>query len=143
LSPSSGLSDVLSGRHSVEQALQKPEGFENLWVLQAGSPPPNPSELLSSSAMEELVSGLRASYDWVILDSAPLLAVADTAAMAHVADGVLLVVRANVSTSDAAQKAREQLDRVGARVLGVTFWGLEEASEADRYYAGYRAIKSG
>jgi capsular exopolysaccharide synthesis family protein len=133
-----GLSDVLAGTQDVSAALQEPEGFERLRILPAGSIPPNPSALLSSTAMGNLIAKLRQSADWIILDSAPLLAVADAAALARWVDGALVVARVGVSTRDAALKSREQLGRVGARVLGVVLWGLEDSAVHGGYsYKGY------
>jgi polysaccharide biosynthesis transport protein len=121
-----GLSDILRGTIDAKQALENPEGVESLWVIPAGSKPPNPSELLGSATMEALIASLRETSDWVILDSAPLLAVADAAAVARWVDGVLVVTQAGVSTRDAARKSRDQLNNVGARILGVAVWGLED-----------------
>jgi Mrp family chromosome partitioning ATPase len=98
--------------------------------------------------MEKLIKdGLRESYDWVILDSAPLLAVADAAAAARWVDGVLMVTHAGFSTRDAARESREQLQNVGARILGVIIWGREEKKSArggyDVYSAGDGASPTG
>lgn len=134
VSPSAGLSDVLVGSMDVLGALQQPAGFQgNLKILPAGAMPPNPSALLGSPAMEKLVVSLGESVDWVIIDSAPLLAVADTAAMARWADGVLMVTRARVSKRHDAGKAHEQLENVGARILGVVLWGLEASADSTGY----------
>jgi len=132
-----GLSGILRGARVVQEVLEQPAGFDSLWVLPAGKTPPNPSALLGSSAMEKLIASLRESSDWVILDSAPLLAVADAAATARLVDGVLMVARANVSTRDAARRGREQLANVGVRVLGVALWGLEETAASGGYYTYY------
>jgi capsular exopolysaccharide synthesis family protein len=142
--PTTGLSDVLGDTQDLRGALKQPTGFENLWVLPAGSVPPNPSELLGSSKMEQLLASLRESEDWVILDSAPLLAVADAAAVARWVDGVLIVTRVRVSTHDAARRSREQLANVGARIFGVALWGLEEAHRYGGYggYGGYGSYSS-
>lgn len=131
-----GLSDVLLGRNSLKSALQHPLELE-LLVLGAGKMPPNPSELLGSSRMSEIVASLGEWADWVIVDSPPLLAVADAAAAARWADGVLLVTRGGVSTRDAAKKGREMLEKVGARIVGAAVWGLEQDA-AGRGYGYYQ-----
>jgi len=143
-----GLSDVLLGRNSLKSALQRPLDQE-LLVLAAGKMPPNPSELVGSAKMADLIANLQEWADWVIVDSPPLLAVADAAAAARWADGILLVTRGGVSTRDAAKKGREMLEKVGARIVGVAVWGLEEAGSGrgygyyndgyyqQYYYAGY------
>ena len=131
-----GLSDVLLGAHSMKAALQRP-GDEQLLVMTSGKMPPNPSELLGSQKMKELLAEIAEWADWVILDTPPLLAVADPAAVARWADGALIVTRAGVSTRDAATKGVEMLEKVGARVVGSVVWGLEGGSASTGYYAGY------
>ena len=133
-----GLSDVLAGSHSLKAALQRP-GDDQLLILAAGRMPPNPSELLGSEKMSAVVAGLKDWADWIIIDSPPLLAVADAAAVARWADGILMVTRGGVSTREAARKGQEMLAKVGARVVGVVVWGLEESkhSGAYGYYGGY------
>lgn len=127
-----GLSDVLLGTHSLKAALQRP-GDSQLLVLTAGKMPPNPSELLGSSKMQEVVKSLEEWGDWVIIDTPPLLAVADPAAVSRWADGVLLVSKAGVSTRDAAHKAGELLGNTGARIVGVVVWGLQEGGKGSAY----------
>ena len=134
-----GLSDVLIGTHSLKAALQRP-GDERLLVLTAGKMPPNPSELLGSAKMEEVVKSLEEWGDWVIIDTPPLLAVADAAAVARWVDGVLIVTQAGVSTREASKKAVELLEKVGAKITGVVVWGLDEAragSAGYGYSSGY------
>jgi Mrp family chromosome partitioning ATPase len=81
---------------------------------------------------------LKLRSDWVVIDSPPLLAVADAAAIARWVDGVLIVTRGGTSTRDAATKGREMLEKVGARICGVAVWGLEEGASARGYgYDGY------
>ena len=132
-----GLSDVLMGRNSLKSALQRPMD-EELLILTSGKMPPNPSELLGSEKMRELLDSLKEWADWVIVDSPPLLAVADPAAVARWVDGVLVVTRGGTSTRDAATKAVELLEKVGARIIGAVVWGLPEvgASKAYGYYHG-------
>jgi capsular exopolysaccharide synthesis family protein len=134
-----GLSDVLLGRNSLKSALQK-SNWENLLVLASGKMPPNPSELIGSAKMADLIKSLGEWADWVIVDSPPLLAVADASAFARWADGVLVVTRGGVSTRQAAKTGREMLEKVGARVVGLVVWGLEEGPAGGGYgyyYDGY------
>lgn len=132
-----GLSDVLTGAHGISEALQTPSNVENLSVVMAGPKPPNPSELLGSAAMEKLVAALRESADWVILDAPPILAVADAAAAARLADGVLMVTRIGLTRREDAVRTRRQLDGLNARILGLAVWGLKHDSAAVRAYSGY------
>ena len=133
-----GLSDVLAGSFSLSAALQD-SGVPGLWVLTAGKIPPNPSALLGSETMREIITSMRESVDWIIVDSPPLLAVADAAVAARWADGVLMVTRFGSSTRDAARKGREILDNVGARVVGVVEWGIEAGGGYGKsgYYGNY------
>jgi polysaccharide biosynthesis transport protein len=133
-----GLSDVLLGTHSLKSALQRP-GEEQLLVLTAGKMPPNPSELLSSHKMQEVLHALGEWGEWIIIDSPPLLAVADPASVARWSDGVLMVSQAGVSTREAGAKAMQLLEKVGARTVGVVIWGLDESRAGTAgygYYAG-------
>lgn len=133
-----GLSDVLIGTHTLKAALQRPRD-ESLLVLTSGKMPPNPAELLASPKMDALVTELEEWADWVIIDTPPLLAVADPATVARWSDGVLVVSQAGTSTRDAARRAEELLLKVGAKVVGVVVWGLEEGKSGSAYgyyYAG-------
>ena len=136
LTHATGLSEVLQGRLDVWTAAQRPEGYENLWVLTAGSMPPNPSEILGSMAMGALLGEIRESLDWVILDTTPVLSAADATALVRWADGVLVVVRAQESKRDSARAAREHLSNVGARVLGLIVWGADD-DDAGSGFGGY------
>lgn len=131
-----GLSDVLLGTHSMKAALQRP-GDDQLLVMTAGKMPPNPSELLGSTKMKEIIESLEEWADWVIVDSPPLLAVADPVSVARWVDGVLMVSRAGESTKEAATKGVELLSKVGARVIGVAVWGLDETRNRPGYGYGY------
>jgi len=131
-----GLSTLLAGTATLSEALQKPAGLPNLSVITAGPLPPNPSELLASEAMHKLVGALRESVDWVILDSAPVLAAADSAATTRWVDGVLVVCRLKVTHRDAARAGRQQLQNVGARLLGLAVVGPLETATSMGYY-GY------
>ncbi|MHB9003858.1 MAG: polysaccharide biosynthesis tyrosine autokinase [Coriobacteriia bacterium] len=131
-----GLSDVLLGTHSLKAALQRPTD-EQLLILTSGKMPPNPSELLGSAKMQSLVGELEEWADWVIIDTPPLLAVADPASVARWADGVLMVIHAGKSTHEASTKAVELLDKVGAQMVGVVAWGLDSSkSSGYSYYTG-------
>jgi len=134
-----GLSDVLMGAHSLKSVLQRPRGEEVL-VLTSGKMPPNPSELLGSQKMADLLTSLGEWADWIILDSPPLLAVADGTSLARWADAVLMVVRVATTSREVAKRGRDMLDMVGAHVAGVVVWGLGENSSPDGYgyYDGYR-----
>lgn len=128
---------MLSGEHELGDAIQRPKGLERLSIVTAGRAPSNPSELLGSPRMAMLIASLRESVDWVVLDAPPLLATADAAAIAHLADGVLMVARIGVTTRDESRHARYRLEHMGGRILGVAVLGLKSDSAAARVYSGY------
>ncbi|EKP94107.1 CpsD/CapB family tyrosine-protein kinase [Thermaerobacter subterraneus] len=114
-----GLSAVLAGSCTLEEALQPVPRAKNLWVLPAGPTPPNPAELLGSRRAQELFTGLINDYEVVIYDTPPPGMVADPLVLAPQVDGVILVVSAENSDYVQSQKAKEALEKVGARILGV------------------------
>jgi capsular exopolysaccharide synthesis family protein len=112
-----GLTNVLAGEVGLVDVLQ-PWGRGGMTVIPSGTLPPNPSELLGSPAMSELVAHLRKSYDIIIIDAPPLLPVTDAAVASSLADGVVVVVRyAKTKRNQVAQSMRS-LQAVEARVLG-------------------------
>ena len=115
LSP--GITEVLRGTVSLETAL-RPIGDGSLFLLSAGATVDNPSELVGSEAMRDLLKTLAAQFALVVLDSPPLLVVSDAAILATQTDGVLFVVRAGTTEPEAARAALGLLDAVDARVLG-------------------------
>ncbi len=115
-----GFSSVLSGGATLSEVLQE-TSFANLTFLAAGTTPPNPSELLGSLAAQKVLSELREEFDYVIVDSAPLLAVTDSAILGTKADGALLVCRMGHTKRDQLAHAVGTLEDVGAPLLGVIF----------------------
>ena len=115
-----GFSSVLSGAATLEDALQE-TSFAGLTVLAAGAIPPNPSELVGSLRAKKLLNDLRSKYDYVVIDSSPLLAVTDAAVMAVGADGVLIMTRFGQTTRDQLAHAVGSLQDVGATILGAVF----------------------
>ena len=112
-----GTTSVLIGKVPLHDAIQDVDG--GLAVLACGPIPPNPSELLQSKAMDNLLAQLRADYDIVLLDAPPLLPVTDAALLAAQTDGALVVVRHGKTTRDQLGHAFERLDAVDAKSLGV------------------------
>lgn len=112
-----GLTEVLAGQLSLDEALQT-WGGGLLKVLPPGALPPNPSELLGSQQMAQVISRLKTMFDVVILDTPPLLAVSDAAVLASQADGAVIVVRYGKSSKDAVRDAVSSLDQINAKILG-------------------------
>lgn len=118
LQASKGLSGVLTGAYSLDEALIYVEPPVSLWVLTSGPNPPNPAELLSSPAMEELLKDLRSRFDYLVLDSPPLLAVTDATVLSALVDGVVLVVESGNTPRNALVRSFRMLQDAGGRVLG-------------------------
>lgn len=115
-----GFSTVLSGQATLDDALQKTR-FPGLTVLTSGAIPPNPSELLGSQSAKKLLSEMRSKFDYVVVDSTPLLAVTDAAILAANSDGVLVMARFGQTKRDQLTHAVGSLQDVGAKVLGAVF----------------------
>jgi len=113
-----GLTTVLIGRAQLDDVIQ-PWGNGNIDVIASGRIPPNPSELLGSPQMAELVAELNARYDVVLIDTSPLLPVTDGAILARLVGGAILVVGANTVHKAQVTQALESLEAVGAPVLGI------------------------
>jgi capsular exopolysaccharide synthesis family protein len=119
LEGSVGLTSVLLGRVSLEEAVQEHRAT-GLSVLTSGTLPPNPAELLQSHAMEQLLDKARTDYDVIVIDAPPLLPVTDAALIATQADGAVVVIRQGKTTRDQFSTSMQRLHAVGARPLGVT-----------------------
>jgi capsular exopolysaccharide synthesis family protein len=130
-----GLSTVLSGAASLPEVLQQ-TGFPRLSVLTSGAIPPNPSELLGSMAAKKFLAEMRAQFDYVIVDSSPLLAVTDAAILAANSDGVLIMARFGQSKRQQLTQAVGNLEDVGAPLLGAVFT-MTPARGSGSYGYGY------
>lgn len=118
LEGNAGLTTVLIGEADIDDVTQ-PLETDGLDVLASGSVPPNPSELLGSKRMEQLLSAAMATYDFVVVDSTPLLAVTDAVVLSHVVGGTVVVAQSERVTKQQLSQALEKLDAVEARLLGV------------------------
>lgn len=131
--PGVGLTNVLAGETTVASALVSP-GIQNLRVLQSGPIPENPAEILGSIEMRELVAGLKAVADFVIIDTPPILSVADMLTLAHVADAVLIVVDGRTTTISDVAQTRRQLDQIDARIIGAVLNNFDHTRARVPYY---------
>ena len=131
-----GLSTVLTGEMELPDAVHSTE-VENLWALPVGKRPHNPSELLSSPRFGELLGVLREQYDFVIVDTPPVLVVTDPSAVASCVDGVLLAMRLHKNSRDSLLRATELLASLGANVLGVVVNGVGTKSPYGHGRSGY------
>lgn len=128
-----GLSNMLADDSNFSLAVQK-SGVENLLLLTSGVRPPNPSELLASSKMKNFVSSLRSQLDFIIIDTPPLLMVTDAQLLSNYIDGYILTVASGEADRDAAAKAKELLDNVNGKILGVV---LNKINLSGKGYYGY------
>jgi polysaccharide biosynthesis transport protein len=111
---------------------------DGLQLLTSGPVPPNPSELLGSEKMKQLLDALCGQYDFIILDSPPILSVTDAAVLSTQVDGTLLVVRAHKVRRHLLRQAVTVLQNINANLLGAVLNGIPYKSEAYRYYYHYR-----
>lgn len=131
-----GLSTVLAGRAALSDVLQK-TAFPGVSVLTSGAVPPNPSELLGSMAAKKVLAELRAHFDYVVIDSSPLLAVTDAAILAAGSDGVLVVARYGETKREQLTHAVDSLRSVGAPLLGAVFTITPARGSATYSYSYY------
>lgn len=132
-----GFSTVLSGDITLSEALQETR-FPRLTVLSSGAVPPNPGELVGSLAAQKVLSELRANFDYVIVDSSPLIAVTDAAVLTTSCDGALLVTRHGHTKREQLAQAVRTLDDVGAAILGAVLTMAPPPRGAEYAYRYYR-----
>jgi capsular exopolysaccharide synthesis family protein len=136
---SPGLSDLIVGKCQASEAVQITR-FKGLHILPCGYLPPNPAELLGSQNMRNALAAFRKHYDWVLVDTAPILAMADTPVVTPFTDGLVLVVCAEVTTRPSIQRSIDQVQGVGGKLLGVVLnkVNLERNSYYySQYYGDY------
>ncbi len=131
-----GLTSVLIGRATIAEVVQTVG--DNLEVLVSGGVPPNPSELLNSEAFRHTLRSVRTRVDTVVIDTAPLLPVADGAQIASLADATVLVVRAGKTTREQITRAIEALANVDVTPVGVVLSMAQSQRGSGYYYQGYR-----
>jgi succinoglycan biosynthesis transport protein ExoP len=136
-----GLTTVLIGEAPLQDVVQ-PWGNGYLHVLPSGQVPPNPSELLGSRSMANLLEQLTQLYDIVLIDTPPLLPVTDAAILSKLTGGALMVVRANKVDRQQVAEAMGSLETVGARVLGVILNGLVRGAGDSYAYYDYSSATS-
>lgn len=128
-----GLSDFLVGNIQFSEAVQKTE-IPNLNIITSGTKPPNPSELVASEKMKKFIEDLKETYDYIILDTPPVIIVTDAQLLSTYADGCVLVVASSEVEKAAAVKAKELLEKVNAKILGVV---LNKMDVKLKDYYGY------
>jgi capsular exopolysaccharide synthesis family protein len=136
---SNGLSSFLAGISEFD-GLVKKSPYAGLDIVTAGPIPPNPSELLNSLRMRELIDALSAAYDFIIIDSSPVLGMSDSLILSTIAEAVILVVKANTTPGDALSQTNRSFRNVNAKILGVVLNGVDTNSKYNNssyYYSPY------
>ena len=133
-----GFVQCLTGHADLPQAILPVPGVTNLSVIPCGPIPPNPAEVLSSPMAGELLRKLRTDFEYVLVDSPPLLSVSDSRILATLTDAVVLVVRAYSTPYEAVRRARELLYGAGARILGVALNDVDLRRDGYAYNYYYR-----
>ena len=137
-----GLSHVLSGRASLDESIQATP-VSDMYFLPRGEMTLNPTELLGSYKMQEVIEYLRRWFDFVLIDTAPAIVVSDASVLSRLCDGVLLVVRGQRTTADSARRLVERLQTVRAPILGVVLNGVDirgpDYADYRQYYNSYYA----
>lgn len=135
----SGLTTALIGQAPLEECLRSAADVPGLAIMTSGPIPPNPAELLGSARMSALLEQLQERYDMVLIDSPPVLAVTDAAVLAPKVAGVVMVVRANAVDYRQVGRAKEALEAVKARVLGVVLSAVQPEGREGYYYYYYHS----
>ncbi|HEC68502.1 MAG TPA: polysaccharide biosynthesis tyrosine autokinase [Candidatus Desulfofervidus auxilii] len=129
-----GLTDVLTGNHSLESVIQDTK-LENLKIIPCGTIPPDPAELLSSEAMKGLIDKLKEQFDFALFDSPPVMSVTDPTILANLADGVIIVIKGGETPRPPIQRTLQQLSELDTKVLGVVLNGID--FQKGKYYYHY------
>ena len=132
-----GLANLILQDVAENEAIVPVEQMPNLWLVTTGPIPPNPSELLGSGRIRELMARLRSAFTYVIIDTPPVNAVTDAAILASVANVTILVVEQARTTFPALEHAKQLLDRVGAHTIGVVMNKVRASAGSYSYGYGY------
>ncbi len=137
LSNDVGVTSILRDGVTVPEAAQRVSGIDTLRVIASGPVPHDPAELLGSEDMEEMLADLRRYADFVVVDTAPVLVVSDALSVAPKTDGVIIMADAGATMRGAVKATREQLELVGANIVGAVFNNFDP-SRAKMYYGSYK-----
>ncbi len=130
-------SDMMLGEMAVEEILKRP-GLERVWILPAGVSPLNPSEVLGSKELDNLIGKLKKDFDIILFDSPPVLPVSDATILAAKVDGVILCYEIGRTSRDALVRAKLQLESARANVLGIILNHIKPQTQVGDAYPYYR-----
>ena len=133
ISNQDGLTTLLAKQKKLEEVIQTTD-VNNFFVLTSGPIPPNPAELLGSKKMKNFINELQGYFDAVLLDAPPVLAVTDAQILSTLCDGVIIVVEYGQAEKHAVVRAKEAIDKVGGKILGVVINKVPSNSKSYYYY---------
>ena len=128
-----GITDLLVGKKNIGSVINK--FSNNLDVITSGSIPPNPAEMLDSKEMTKFIDLVKSEYDYIIIDTPPIQAVADAQILSTKADGVLFVVKVEETKKDVVIDSISKLKKVNANIIGTVLNGMQNKNE--KYYYSY------
>jgi capsular exopolysaccharide synthesis family protein len=143
MSTRTGLSNVLDGSATLDEAITRSSLLSTLFVLPSGHLPPNPAELMASNEMKKMLAELKEKFDHIVIDTPPALSVTDAVVLSPTVDSVILVIRSGQTTKQALRRARDLLLQVNARVTGVLLNAVDLRSPEYYYYYEYRGKYGG
>ncbi len=123
-----GLCEYLTGKVSLEEAIQE-TSIENIWLLPSGSIPPNPAELLNSTRMKELMEELKKTFDIILLDTPPVMAVVDAIIISSIVDSTVCIIQAGKTMRKPFLRSVEELRRANTKIMGVIFNEVKAKNE--------------
>lgn len=132
ISRGDGLTEILIGEIDLGEAIYKYDDY--LDILTAGTTPPNPAELLSSDAMDELFNKVKGMYDYVIVDTTPLGVVADSQILSSKVDGVILVAFYEKTKKEKLVQCKKLIDQVGGNIIGAIINNVKITKDSYYYY---------
>ena len=135
-----GLSNCISANEAVQTLIQK-TGIENLELLASGPVAPNPSELLGSHRMEQILEQLKPDYDYILIDT-PIMPVTDAAVLSGKVDGLVMIISSGDVTPAVAKEAKQRLLQAGTHILGVILNKVEMAHTHGYGYYYYYGSES-
>lgn len=138
LSQEPGITNALLSKTDYHELIQHCEEAPKVDVLTSGDVPPNPSELLTTNRMEQLLEQFKADYDYIVMDLPPITAVSDALAVSKFLDGVVMVVRGGISDQKMLAEAMRQLRQVEVRILGFVYRDDSTIGSSYRYSYRYR-----
>lgn len=143
LEKTDGVTNILCGFTTIEKAVKR-NVRENLDVLTAGEIPPNPAELIESEEFGKMIAALRESYDYIFIDTPPVTVVTDATLATKESDGVVIVVRQDVTTFDLLDSTMETINNSNTKIIGVIMLGdIEKTRRYGYKYGGKYGYKYG